>query len=303
MINLIEFKLPTQKEEEFFFTPPPLNPNYKPKNYRTVYDSKYPFFLFEWRELPTLTFEDITILYGNNGSGKSTILNVIAEKLELPRATPYNRSDYFDDYTELCDYVLNERTSTVSRIITSDDIFDKVLDIRRLNQGIDDRREELIREFSEERHKDTPNTFTGLDDYDEWKRRHEIRKKSTTSSKFIRDNLRRNVQERSNGESALSHFVDLIKDGGLYLLDEPENSLSPSNQVQLKYFIEDCVRNHNCQFVISTHSPFLLSLRYAKIYDLDAVPIAPVKSWTELDAVKVYFDFFEEHRDELFSDE
>ncbi|MCI8345972.1 MAG: GTPase RsgA [Clostridia bacterium] len=30
-----------------------------------------------------LVFDNITILYGNNGSGKSTILNIIAHKLNL----------------------------------------------------------------------------------------------------------------------------------------------------------------------------------------------------------------------------
>ncbi len=299
MIALAEFKFPTNEQEKFYFTPPPLNPDYNVKNFRTIYTTKYPFRLFEGRELPPLGFEDITIFYGDNGSGKSTVLNVIAEKLELPRGTPYNRSDFFEDYTALCSYTMEKQPSKNSRIITSDDIFDKVLDIRRLNQGIDDRREELIREFANERAKDTPNTFTGLEDYDEWKRRAYMRAKRRTSSQFLRSDLRRNVQERSNGESALAHFVDLIADGGLYLLDEPENSLSPANQMRLKYFIEDCVRNHDCQFVISTHSPFLLSLRYAKIYDLDAMPIAPVTHWTELDSVKVYFDFFEGHREEM----
>ncbi len=299
MITLSEFIFPTSKEEEFFFTPPPLNPNYKLKNFRTVYDSKYPFFLFENRELPKLQFKDITILYGNNGSGKSTILNVIAEKLNLPRTTPYNRTDYFDDYCELCRYDLISNPSKESRIITSDDIFDKVLDIRRINQGIDNRRGELIDEYIKERHNDEPNHLSGMDEYEEWKRKASIRRKSTTSSQFIRNNLRRNIQERSNGESALAHFVDLIADGGLYLLDEPENSLSPQNQIQLKYFIEDCVKNHNCQFIISTHSPFLLSLRFSKIYDLDRIPISTVGSWTELDSVKTYFEFFSEHKHEI----
>ncbi len=295
MIFLSDFNLPTREEEEFFFTPPPTNPNYKFKNYRTVYTSKYPFFLFAQRDMPRLEFDDITIFYGNNGSGKSTVLNVISEKLSLPRETPYNRSAYFDDYTELCDYTIIDELSSDSCIITSDDVFDRVLDIRRLNSGIDNRRETLIREFIDERAKEEPNRFTGMDNYDEWKRKSDIRNRHTTSSQFIRQNLIRNVEERSNGESALSYFVDKIADGGLYLLDEPENSLSPSNQIQLKYFIEDCVRNHGCQFIISTHSPFLLSLRRAKIYDLDLVPIQTVKSWKELEAVKVYFDFFREN--------
>ena len=84
----------------------------------------------------------------------------------------------------------------------------------------------------------------------------------------------------------------------LYLLDEPENSLSPKNQIMLKYFIEDCVRNHDCQFIISTHSPFILSLRWAKIYDIDSSPVIQ-KRWTELEGVRVYSDFFFDHMNEF----
>mgnify|MGYP003306606792 CR=1 FL=1 len=98
----------------------------------------------------------------------------------------------------------------------------------------------------------------------------------------------------SNGESAFSYFAREIGEDALYLLDEPENSLSPSNQLELKYFIEDCVRNHGCQFIISTHSPFLLSLKGAKIYDIDSYPVE-TKKWTELDCVRVYQEFFREN--------
>ncbi len=108
----------------------------------------------------------------------------------------------------------------------------------------------------------------------------------------------RNIVERSNGESALSYFVDSIAENALYVLDEPENSLSPQNQLQLKYFIEDSTRNFGCQFIISTHSPFLLSLKGAHIYNIDETP--PVeRKWTELDSVKVYYDFFAEHSDKF----
>ncbi len=293
MVYLSQFCFPTRKEEQAFL-------GASPKMKRTIYSSKYPFSLFEFRDMPTLDFQEITVFYGNNGSGKSTVLNVIAETLGLPRETPYNRSDFFEDYTTLCKYKINGRILSASKIITSDDVFDKVLDIRRLNDGIDNRRDELISEYVNEQHEarsGVPNTFTGLEDYENWKRRSDMRR--STSSQFIRKNLIRNVEERSNGESALAYFVDAIADGGLYLLDEPENSLSPSNQLQLKYFLEDCARHHGCQFIISTHSPFLLSLRSAKIYDLDRQPISTAESWTELDAVRTYFDFFEENREKF----
>lgn len=224
----------------------------------------------------------------------------MAEKLGLQRSTAYNRSDFFDDYAELCRYSLADALPPASKIITSDEVFDKVLDIRRVNEGIDSRKSNVIAEFINERTSPEPNRLRGIDDYERWKSAAEARSKRTMQSQYIRSKVMRNLQERSNGESALSHFVDMITDDSLYLLDEPENSLSPANQIQLKYFIEDCVRNHGCQFVISTHSPFLLSLRHAEIYDIDAIPVC-TKRWTELEGVRAYYDFFEEHRSDFES--
>ena len=296
MIYLQSFHMLTRDEDEDFFNVKA--PSFKTKNYRTCYSSQYPFVMFRESSLPDFIFNDITIFYGDNGSGKSTILNVMAEKLKLQRGTPYNRSDFFDDYVELCSFKRAEAISSASKIITSDDVFDQVLDIRRLNDGVDNKRADLITEFISERGSDEPNRLKGLDDYDRWKTASDARSKKATQSQYLRSKLMRNVQERSNGESALAFFVDSIKDGALYLLDEPENSLSPANQIQLKYFIEDCVRNHKCQFVISTHSPFLLALRRAKVYDIDAVPVC-VRRWTELEGIRAYHDFFAEHEDEF----
>lgn len=289
MVYLQSFAFPTASREEDFFI-------YDQKAKRTCYDSKYPFLLFKYRELPEFCFDDITIFYGDNGSGKSTILNVIAEKLALKRSAPYNRTDFFEDYVGLCDYTLDRSVPDGSEIITSDGVFERVLDIRRLNDGIDDKRQHMIEEYIEEYSKATSgerNPLTGLDDFRRWKKASDMRNKNITQSRFLRRNLVRNVQERSNGESALAYFVDAIRDDALYLLDEPENSLSANNQLQLKYFIEDCVQHHGCQFIISTHSPFLLSIEHATIYDIDAPPPTQ-KRWTELASVRTYFDFFME---------
>ena len=63
-------------------------------------------------------------------------------------------------------------------------------------------------------------------------------------------------------------------------------------------FLEDSARFFGCQLVISTHSPFLLAMKGAKIYDMDEVP-ADVKPWTKLDNVKRYYEFFKEHEREF----
>jgi len=294
MVYLQSFRMPSRYDEENYFAD---RFNFKVK--RTCYTTRYPFDLFRYRELPEFYFNDITIFCGNNGSGKSSLLNVIAEKLGLERTTPFNRSDFFDDYVDLCDFQLDMAIPNGSRIITSDSVFEKDLDIRRINDGIDGKRSDLIDEYINEHSLDAePNRLQGFDDYDRWKRTYDMRNKNRSQSRFLKENLMRNIQERSNGESALSYFVDSIEERALYLLDEPENSLSPQNQLQLKYFIEDSVRSFGCQFIISTHSPFLLSLKGANIYDIDATP--PVeKKWTELDCVRVYHDFFTEQQDKF----
>lgn len=293
MIYLKSFHMPSRDEDEDYFNV--CSENFSRKNLRTCYTTKYPFGMFRDRGFPNdFEMRDITIFCGNNGSGKSTILNVIADKLKLKRNSPFNRSDFFDDYVGLCRYELEEPLSLDSSIITSDDVFERVLDIRRINDGIDTKRDDLLREWIENNKDDADTKLHGLDDYERWKKVKDSRSKKVSQSQFIRSRLVRNVEERSNGESALALFVDAISDDALYLLDEPENSLSPSRQLDLKYFIEDCVRNHGCQFIISTHSPFLLSLKGAKIYDIDSFPVR-VSKWTELECVKVYQAFFAEN--------
>lgn len=104
--------------------------------------------------------------------------------------------------------------------------------------------------------------------------------------------------ELSNGQSGMAYFSSKITDNGLYLLDEPENSLSPENQIKLAKFIEDSCRFFNCQIIMSTHSPFLLSIKDAKIYDLDSIPFQ-CKKWTELKNIRTYYDFFCNHANEF----
>ena len=92
-----------------------------------LYDSFYPFQIFPHdKKLEKIVFADITIFCGSNGSGKSTVLNIIAEKLRLNRETPYNKTDFFDPYIERCRYNMysNNREKLynlmkISRIINS----------------------------------------------------------------------------------------------------------------------------------------------------------------------------------------
>ena len=260
---------------------------------RTCFNTMYPFFVLSSRGLERLDFAPVTLLYGGNGSGKTTALNVIAEALSLKRDAPFNRSSFFDDYVKLCRFRTLGPLPEESRAVSSDDVFDYMLSLRAVNEGIDAKREELFDEYFEKR-RSGPFRMQSLDDYDELKKVTDARKK--TLSGYVRaGGMDRNVREQSNGESAYFYFTSRIRGAGLYLLDEPENSLSPQKQLELKQFLEEEARFFDCQFIIATHSPFLLSLRGAKIYDFDGDPV-DVKRWTELESVQTYFRFFEEHR-------
>ena len=286
MIYLDHFKFATEDDEDDFI--------FALK--RTCYDTMYPFRIFSKIGWTRVDFEPITIFYGGNGSGKSTALNVIADKIGAERATVYNKSNFFEDYVRMCQVQFANEEYENNCIITSDGVFDSMLDIRNLNQGIDNRREELFEEYSnlKLRNKSDSTRFQlqSLDDIDELRKINMIRSK--TQSKFVRNNLVNNVREYSNGESAYQYFINKIDKNGIYILDEPENSLSPKRQIELVRFLEDSARFYQCQFIIATHSPFLLSLKGAKIYDLDEEPV-DVKKWTELENVQTYFQFFKEH--------
>ncbi len=261
---------------------------------RKCYDSFYPFKVLSARGVRELDLEPVTVLYGGNGSGKTTALNVMAETLKLRRDSRYNRSIFFEDYTTLCVSEIRTEIPKRSRVITSDDVFDFMLNLRAANAGVDEKREELFQEYLDAKYSDFH--FRTMEDYDRLKTVNLSR--SNTQSRYVRKRLMDNLPEHSNGESAFLYFTQRIEENGLYLLDEPENSLSTAKQQELSQFIEDSARFFHCQFVIATHSPFLLAMRGAKIYDLDADPMT-VRRWTELPAVRAYYDFFQAHGSEF----
>lgn len=296
MIYLRKFRLPTLEQEEDHARRYWMNGNPHP--------NEYPYGIFPWKQFTNVEFSEITIFYGGNGSGKSTLLNLIAESLKLPRITPYNRSQYFDEYVRLmCSYEAGggNRMDTVpngSAIFTSDDVFYELIDRRVENEDTMIRREERTREYNTA-HRGTGvpfDRFNSLNDYDRLVQQIDLHRKNM--HRYV-DRYAGTVKTPdSNGEYALKFFRDHLLDGCLYLLDEPENSLSPKYQLQLISLIQDCARFYNCQFVISTHSPFVMSLKGALIYDLDEVPVE-TKAWWELENMKLYFELFDAHRNKF----
>lgn len=257
---------------------------------RTCYKGIYPFKLFPQKELSRVDFAPVTIFYGGNGSGKTTLLNVIAQAVGARRGAAFSGSAFFKDYVSLC-RVQTVEAPAECRILTSDDVSDYLLDLRALNDGVDRRREALLQDY--QNRKWSALEFHSLADYDQWKEGYDAKRR--TSSRFVNDRLEKNPDLFSNGETAIKYYVDRIGENSLYLIDEPENSLSAAFQQELAGFLADSARFFGCQLIIATHSPFLLAIPGARIYDLDSRP-AEVRKWTQLENVRAYFDFFQKHQ-------
>lgn len=261
---------------------------------RQIFNNYYPLHLFSAKDFKRIGFDRITIFYGGNGSGKTTLINMISEKINALRKSNLNKGSFFDLYVDQCNYEMSFESPMEIKLITSDDVFDYLLDVRSINSNVNREKERLSKSYLDYKFSKGGSSF---DNYEELKTSYDAKRKSM--SMFVRERLgNNNIVEWSNGESALMFWEREIKENSIYLLDEPENSLSAENQLKLKKFIEDSVRFYNCQFIISTHSPFLLKLMDAKIYDLDETPVK-TKKWTELSNVLVYYNFFKEYENEF----
>ena len=283
-------------------------------------DEYYPFGLFNpsltGQRIEQIDFENITIFYGGNGSGKTTLLNIIAEKLEVSRYKKYLQTEAFAYYINGklingvmvggCKYEYNEKPLG-KKILASDDIFDHILTIREENKGIKQHKLEDRQYSLEVKNPNLGYKYFYPDgihiDFEDSKVQSYIEKlnlfveaQRKSTKQFVRSRAGEMQRQFSNGENALMFFDKQIEENALYLLDEPENSMSPKFQLELKTLIEDSVRYKNCQFVIATHSPFILSLFDAKIYNLDATPVT-VERWYELENVRYYYDFFKMNKD------
>ena len=255
--------------------------------------SGYPFHLFLEKRFYDIKFDTTTIFYGDNGSGKSTLLNIITETINksskiIKRKNDIVKSEYFDMYINECKYYVQNNIPLDSKIICSEDIFKNILSKRKENQEKNSAREDLKKQYLQ--YKYNPINYTSLENLS---LSVETRKK--TQSKFIKSRIEENSREFSNGQTALDFFDKELQENRLYLLDEPENSLSPKFQLELVQLINELSRFFKCQFIIATHSPFLLAIPNAKIYNLDETPVAE-KKWYELENMQIYYNFFKENK-------
>lgn len=78
----------------------------------------------------------------------------------------------------------------------------------------------------------------------------------------------KSLHKQSHGESFLALFANRFEQG-IYILDEPEAALSPQRQLSFMRILCELEKPNHAQFLISTHSPILLSYPGATLFSLD----------------------------------
>ena len=101
----------------------------------------------------------------------------------------------------------------------------------------------------------------------------------------------KSLHNQSHGESFLSIFFKRFMGNGLYILDESEAALSPVSQMSLLIRINQLV-NLNSQFIIATHSPILLAIPNAEILQITENGIS-AKKYFETNNFKTMKNFFQ----------
>lgn len=223
----------------------------------------------------------VTLLAGENGSGKSTVLEALAVRLKLPAV---GRVDAGRDESLAAVRPLARSMNTVfaarprSRFfLRSEDFFGFV---RGLAAERDAMRDELRRVDAE---------YAGRSDFARGQARMAFAGAVADMEKRYGRDL---LDAASHGESFLRLFEERIVPRGLYLMDEPEAPLSPLRQMALLSLIGRMAGEEQCQFVIATHSPILLAIPGATVYDFDAPPPAAVR-WDELPGIRLMRDFLQ----------
>ena len=77
----------------------------------------------------------------------------------------------------------------------------------------------------------------------------------------------KSLHQRSHGESFMALVENRFGGDGIYLLDEPESALSPARVMELMCWMDELRKKHS-QFIIATHSPVLITFPGAEILEL-----------------------------------
>lgn len=215
---------------------------------------QYPFSLPSLKTLDEVPFHPkVTFLIGENGMGKSTLLEAVAVALGFNAeggSFNFNFST-FDSHSILGEYL---------KVIKGVD---------RPSDGFFLRAESFY------------NVASNIEEMDS----------EGGGPKVIDSFGGRSLHEQSHGEAFFSTFLHRFRGNGIYILDEPEAALSPLRQMSMLTRIHDLVSDHS-QFIIATHSPIIMAYPDAAIYEFteDGISEKKLEETNHYRIMKQFFD-------------
>ena len=223
--------------------------------------SEYPFNLNAVRNLHTLKFHPaMTYLVGENGTGKSTMLEAIAVALGF---NPEGGTRNFGFSTR-------QSHSNLWKHITV------AKGIRQPKDGFFLRAESFF------------NVATNIEELD---------RGPAPAPPIINSYGGVSLHEQSHGESFMALALNRFGGKGLYILDEPEAALSPTRQMALLSRIHELIQDDS-QFIVATHSPILMAYPDASLFLLEENGPREAK-YTETEHYEVTRDFLNNHESML----
>lgn len=221
----------------------------------------------------------VTVLVGENGTGKSTFLEALAIATQLPAVGSARPAS---DPTLSAQRRLARQLKLTWRgrshrgfFLRAEDFFgfQKQLAVQRVEHEAELARIEV--------------EFAASSDY----ARGLAKGPHHASIDALSSRYGENPDAASHGEAFLNLFAQRLAPAGLYLLDEPEAALSPQSQLGFLAMIRDAVETGS-QFIIATHSPILTAIPGATIYSFDDPPVRQV-AFEELESVALVRDFLQ----------
>ena len=240
--------------------------------------SEFPFNLPVVQHWETLEFTaPVTFFVGENGSGKSTVMEAIAAAIgsitvgsESVKTDPTLKE--IRQLAKTMKLVWNKRTAR-GFFLRAEDFFGYVKQLSKT-------RAELERDLHS-----IDDEYQGRSAY----ARGLAKMPYASELNALQQRYGEGLDVHSHGESYLELFQARFVPGGLYLLDEPEAALSPLRQLGFLSLLKEMVAR-DAQFIIATHSPILMAYPEAEILSFDHAPLKNVR-WESLEHVSLTRDF------------